>query len=66
MRDSNHFITNKHATDKCIISDRGAVHILMATTKSFKFNVNSLINRSSTNRIRQTFCMKRMKNIRIF
>jgi len=42
--------------DRCKISDRDAVHILLATAESFGININKLkINQTSVNSIRQRF-----------
>ncbi|KAL4098132.1 hypothetical protein QTP88_022794 [Uroleucon formosanum] len=51
--------------DKCKISDRNAVHLLIATAEALGNNVNKLIiNRSSIRSARIEFCKERAKKIR--
>lgn len=52
--------------DRCKISDRDAVHILLATAESFGININELIiNRTSVNSIRQRFRKNRIEALRV-
>lgn len=54
------------ALDRCKISDRDAVHILLATAESFGININELIiNRTSVNSIRQRFRKNRIEALRV-
>ena len=61
------FVSEKLAIvlDKCKISDRNAVHLLIATAEALGNNVNKLIiNRSSIRSARIEFRKERAKNIR--
>ncbi|KAL4125926.1 hypothetical protein QTP88_010163 [Uroleucon formosanum] len=68
LRGKTNFITDKMAAalDRCKISDRDAVHILLATAESFGININELIiNRTSVNSIRQRFRKNRIEALRV-
>jgi len=68
IRGKNKFVTDKLAAaiDRCKISDQDAVHILLATAKSFGININKLvINRTLMNCIRQRFCKDRIEKLRV-
>jgi len=68
VRGNNNFISDKLAAtlDRCKISDRDTVHILLATAESFGVNINELIiNRNLINRIRQYFRKNRMEKLRV-
>lgn len=68
VRGKNNFISDKLAAalDRCKISDRDAVHILLATAESFGININNLIiNRTSINSIRQRFRKNRIEKLRV-
>ncbi|XP_050060675.1 uncharacterized protein LOC126551445 [Aphis gossypii] len=67
LRGKTNFITDKMAAalDRCKISDRDAVHILL-TVESFGININELIiNRTSVNSIRQRFRKNRIEALRV-
>ncbi|KAL4104515.1 hypothetical protein QTP88_019810 [Uroleucon formosanum] len=68
LRGKTNFITDKMAAalDRCKISDRDAVHILLAIAESFGININELIiNRTSVNSIRQRFRKNRIEALRV-
>lgn len=51
--------------DKCKVSDRNAVHILIATAEEFELDLNDLIiSRSSIHRIREQLRSEHTKNLR--
>lgn len=67
IRGKNNFITDKlsAALDRCKISDRDAVHILLATAQSLGVNTDALIiNRTSIKCTRERFRKERMEKIR--
>lgn len=54
------------ALDRCKISDRDAVHILLATAESFGININELIiNRTLVNSTRQRFRKNRIEKLQV-
>ncbi|XP_050535174.1 uncharacterized protein LOC126902191 [Daktulosphaira vitifoliae] len=65
-RGRKNILTDKLAAafDRCRISDRDAVHILMATAESFGLDTSALIiNKTSINNFRKRFRENRMKKI---
>ncbi|XP_050530606.1 uncharacterized protein LOC126899603 [Daktulosphaira vitifoliae] len=66
IRGKKNILTDKLAAafDRCKISDRDAVHILMATAESFGLDTSELIiNKTSINNFRKRFRENRMKKI---
>ncbi|CAI6356058.1 unnamed protein product [Macrosiphum euphorbiae] len=66
IRGKNNFITDKlsAALGRCKVSDRDAVHILLATAESFGVNTDALIiNRTSVKCTRERFRKERMEKI---
>lgn len=50
--------------DKCEVSDRNALHILIATAEAFELDLNDLIiNRSSIHRTREQLRSEHAKNL---